>query len=91
MEHFFVSSSKVHRFYEAPAGVELDAEAYVRRPGGVKEGTPFFLGPDMRPLEPLCSFFLEMSKVLKAKSLQDYAYDAMDLVDFLAELGAWVG
>ncbi|WP_206440254.1 hypothetical protein [Streptomyces scabichelini] len=28
------------------------------RPGAVKEGTPFFLGLDMRPVEPLCSFFL---------------------------------
>jgi integrase len=40
----------------------------------------------MRPLEPLCSFFLELSKTVKAKSMQDYAYDVMDLVDFLADL-----
>ncbi|AYN40197.1 recombinase XerD [Streptomyces dangxiongensis] len=88
MDHFFVSPSKVRRFYEAPAGVDpdFDAEAYVRRPGAVKEGTPFYLDSDMRPLEPLCSFFLELSKTLKAKSLQDYGYDAMDVVEFLAEL-----
>ncbi|SOE08027.1 hypothetical protein [Streptomyces sp. Ag109_G2-15] len=86
MHHFFVSPSKVRRYYEAPAGVDLDAEAYVQRPGAVKEGTPFFLGSDMRPVEPLCSFFLELSKSLKAKSLEDYAYDALDLVDFLDQL-----
>ncbi|ELS58959.1 hypothetical protein STVIR_0091 [Streptomyces viridochromogenes Tue57] len=39
----------------------------------MKEGTPFFLSSDMRPAEPLCSFFLELSKSLKAKSLADYA------------------
>lgn len=86
MDHFFVSHSKVRRFYEAPPGVDLDAEAYVQRPGAVKEGTPFFLDLGMRPVEPLCSFFLEMSKSLKAKSLEDYTYDALDLVDFLEQL-----
>ncbi|MFD8544965.1 tyrosine-type recombinase/integrase [Streptomyces sp. NPDC059649] len=86
MDHFFVSHDKVRRFYEAPAGVDLDAAAYVQRPGALKEGTPFFLGADMRPVEPLCSFFFEMSKALKAKSLEDYTYDALDLVDFLADL-----
>lgn len=58
VDHFFVSHSKVRRFYEAPPGVDLDAEAYVQRPGAVKEGTPFFLDLGMRPVEPLCSFFL---------------------------------
>ncbi|MDG5809300.1 site-specific integrase [Streptomyces ossamyceticus] len=86
MDHFFVSHSKVRRFYEAPPGVDLDAVAYVQRPGAVKEGTPFFLDLGMRPVEPLCSFFLELSKSLKAKSLEDYTYDVLDLVDFLGQL-----
>jgi hypothetical protein len=43
VDHFFVSHSKVRRFYEAPPGVDLDAVAYVQPPGAVKEGTPFFL------------------------------------------------
>ncbi|MFD3804781.1 site-specific integrase [Streptomyces sp. NPDC058619] len=86
MDYFFVSHEKVRRYYEAPPGVPLDAAAYVQRPGAVKEGTPFFLGPDMRPVEPLSSFFLELSKTVKAKTMQDYAYDVMDLVDFLEEL-----
>ncbi|WP_030782122.1 site-specific integrase [Streptomyces sp. NRRL S-920] len=86
MDYFFVSHEKVRRYYEPIPGVPLDALAYVQRPGAVKEGTPFFLGPDMRPSEPLCSFFLELAKTVKAKTMQDYAYDAMDLVDFLEEL-----
>ncbi|MFJ7060023.1 site-specific integrase [Streptomyces microflavus] len=86
MDHYFVSHSKVRRFYEAPPGVDLDAEAYVQRPGAVKEGTPFFLDLGMRPAEPLCSFFLALSKSLKAKSMEDYTYDALDLVDFLGQL-----
>ncbi|MGW2746556.1 hypothetical protein [Streptomyces sp. NPDC001450] len=86
MDHFFVSHGKVRRFYEAPPGVDLDAAAYVQRPGAVKEGTPFFLDPGMRPAEPLCSFFLELSKSLKAKPLEDYTYDALDLVDVLGQL-----
>jgi integrase len=68
---------------EAPPGVDLDAFAYVSRPGALKEGTPFFLDSQMRPAEPLVSFFLEMAKTLKAKSLQDYTYDALDLTEFL--------
>ncbi|MFJ9712449.1 site-specific integrase [Streptomyces sp. NPDC101234] len=40
----------------------------------------------MRPLEPLCSFFFELAKALKAKSLAEYTYDTLDLVDFLEEL-----
>ncbi|MGW7752341.1 recombinase XerD [Streptomyces violaceusniger] len=84
-----MSHEKVRRYYEPILGVPLDALAalaYVQRPGAVKEGTPFFLGAGMRPAEPLCSFFLELAKTVKAKSMQDYAYDAMDVVDFLAEL-----
>lgn len=83
MDYFFVSRSKVRRFYEAPPGVDLDATAYVSRPGALKEGTPFFFDSQMRPAEPLVSFFLEMAKTLKAKSLQDYTYDALDLTDYL--------
>ncbi|MFF7975871.1 recombinase XerD [Streptomyces sp. NPDC007905] len=83
MDYFFVSRSKVRRFYEAPPGVDLDAMAYVSRPGALKEGTPFFFDSQMRPAEPLVSFFLEMAKTLKAKSLQDYTYDALDLTEYL--------
>jgi integrase len=82
-----VSPEKVRRFYEPPPGLEdLDAVAYVTRKGALKAGTPFFMGEDMRPLEPLCSFFFELAKALKAKSLADYTYDTLDLVDFLEEL-----
>ena len=49
------------------------ADVLLNRAGrALKEGTPFFLGPDMRPVEPLCSFFFEIAKTLKAKSLADY-------------------
>jgi hypothetical protein len=85
MDYFFVSRSKVRRFYEAPPGVDLDAFAYVSRKGALKDGTPFFFDSQMRPAEPLVSFFLEMAKTLKAKSLQDYTYDALDLTDFLED------
>lgn len=87
MDYFFVSPDKTRKFYEAPPGLEdLDAVAYVTRKGALKTGTPFFLGPDMRPAEPLASFFHELAKSLKAKSLSDYTYDALDLVDFLEDL-----
>ncbi len=45
------------------------------------DGTPFFLGSDMRPVEPLCSFMFEL-----AKTLQDYTYDLLDIVAFLDSL-----
>lgn len=37
----------------------LDAVAYVPRKGALKAGTPFFIGKDLRPPEPLCSFSLD--------------------------------
>ncbi|MEV5687546.1 hypothetical protein AB0L68_30810 [Streptomyces sp. NPDC052164] len=40
----------------------------------------------MRPLEPLTSCFFELAKYLDAGTLQDYAYDLMDLVSFLEAL-----
>ncbi|GGP72278.1 hypothetical protein GCM10010214_53950 [Streptomyces abikoensis] len=86
VEYFFVSHAKVRRHAVALEGVDLDWVEYVTRPGALKEGTPFFLGSDMRPLEPLTSCFFELAKRLDAGSLQDYAYDLMDLVDFLGAL-----
>jgi integrase len=86
VEHFFVSERKVARYFEPPAGTDLDGLAVVRRAGALKDGTPFFLGADMRPIEPLCTFFFELAKVLKPKTLADYAYDLMDLVGFLEQL-----
>ncbi|QMU80290.1 site-specific integrase [Streptacidiphilus sp. PB12-B1b] len=64
----------------------MDAVDYVTRARAVKEGTPFFLDADMRPLEPHSSFFQEMAKTNKAKSLRDYAYDFLGLDDFLTSL-----
>ncbi|MFJ8858709.1 site-specific integrase [Streptomyces sp. NPDC102451] len=86
MSYFFTSRSKVRRFYEPIPEVGLDGAQYTSRDKALKDGTPFFLGPDMRPREPHCSFFFELAKTLEAKSLQDYTYDFLDLDDFLARL-----
>ena len=86
MDYFFTSRDKVRRHYEPPPGVGLDGVSYATRHKALKDGTPFFLGPDMRPLEPHCSFFYELAKTLEAKSLQDYTYDFLDVDDFLAAL-----
>ncbi|MDQ0951539.1 integrase [Streptomyces phaeochromogenes] len=83
MEYVFVSHAKVRRHAVALEGVDLDWVEYVTRPGALKEGTPFFMGSDMRPLEPLTSCFFELAKRLGAGSLEDYAYDLMDASDFL--------
>ncbi|MFH8384716.1 site-specific integrase [Kitasatospora sp. NPDC018058] len=86
MDYFFTSRDRVRRSFEPIAGVDLDAVRYVSGPRALADGTPFFLGPDMRPLEPHSSFFHEMAKTLKASSLQDYAYDFLALDDFLTSL-----
>ncbi|MEE1823780.1 site-specific integrase [Streptomyces sp. BE20] len=86
MDYFFTSRTGVRRDYESVPGLDLDAWGYVTRPGALKDGTPFFLRPDMRPLEPHCSFFRELAKTLQAKSMQDYTYDLLDLDDFLGRL-----
>jgi site-specific recombinase XerC len=83
MDHFFVSHAKVRRFLQPLPGIDLDGVAFVQRSGALKDGTPFFLGSDGRPAEPLCSFFFELSKTLKASTMADYAYDLMDVVAFL--------
>ncbi|WP_433194470.1 tyrosine-type recombinase/integrase [Nocardia sp. CA-107356] len=86
MDYCFTSRDKVRQFGAAVDGIDLDCLRYVTRQRALKDGTPFFLGADMRPLEPHCSFFLELAKTLKARSLQDYAYDFMDFSDFLGSL-----
>ncbi|RST25317.1 recombinase XerD [Streptomyces sp. WAC04770] len=86
MDYFFVSRSKVRRHYEPIPGLGLDGALYTSRDKALKDGTPFFLGADMRPLEPHCSFFAQLAKTVSAKSLQDYTYDLLDLDDFLARL-----
>lgn len=86
MDYFFTSRDKVRRFYAAPDGIDYDGLRYATRERALKDGTPFFLGSDMRPLEPHCSFFLDLAKTVKAKSLQDYTYDFLDFSDFLESL-----
>lgn len=86
MDYFFTSRDKVRRYGAAPDGTDFDGMRYVTRERALKDGTPFFLGSDMRPLEPHCSFFLDLAKTLKAKSLQDYTYDFLDFSDFLESL-----
>jgi hypothetical protein len=66
--------------------LEAVGSAVLQRKGSLKNGTPFFLGPDMRPVEPLCSFMFEMAKTHKPKTLADYTYDLLNLVDFVTEL-----
>ncbi|WP_329462278.1 hypothetical protein [Streptomyces sp. NBC_01431] len=67
-------------------GIDPDVVDLVTRPGALPEGTPFFLGPDMRPREPLTSYFFDLSKYVGAVSLRDYAYDLMALEDFLGRV-----
>ena len=86
MDHYFVSHEKVRRYFVPVPGIDLDAVAYVERDGAIKDGTPFILGPDMRPAEPLCSFFFHLSKSLAASTLADYAHDLLDLAAFLNRL-----
>ncbi|MEV3929353.1 site-specific integrase [Streptomyces sp. NPDC049944] len=86
MDYFFTSHTTARRHYQAVPGVALDGATYTSRSRALKDGTPFFLGADMRPLEPHCSFFYELAKTLEAKSLRDYTYDFLDLDDFLARL-----
>ncbi|WP_329548555.1 site-specific integrase [Streptomyces sp. NBC_01356] len=86
MDYFFTSRGVVRRGYESLPGIDLDAVQYTNRDKALKDGIPFFLGSDMRPLEPHCSFFYEIAKSLQPKSLQDYTYDLLDLDDFLATL-----
>ncbi|MGH3156507.1 MAG: site-specific integrase [Streptosporangiaceae bacterium] len=86
MDHYFVSQEKVRRYFVPVPGMDLDAVRYVEREGALKDGTPFILGPDMRPAEPLCSFFFHLSRSLAASTLADYTHDLLDLAGFLGRL-----
>jgi hypothetical protein len=57
VDHYFVSGEKVRRYFVPVPGMDLDAVTHVEREGALMDGTPFILGPDVRPAEPLCSFF----------------------------------
>lgn len=76
MDHYFVSRAKVRRYGgELPA--DLAATDVADRAGALQDGTPFILGADMRPAEPLCLYFFDVSRYLKPKTLADYTYDLM--------------
>jgi hypothetical protein len=85
VEHYFVSRAKVRRYCGELPG-DLSVPAVADRGGGLPDGTPFILGADMRPAEPLCSYFFEVSRYLTPKTLADYTHDLMDLARFLAGL-----
>lgn len=86
MHYFFKSVDKVRRHLPAVPGTDLDVVALVTRPGALPEGTPFFVGPDMRPREPLTSYFFDLARYVGAESLRDYAYDPLALEDFLGQV-----
>ncbi|MFJ1757684.1 tyrosine-type recombinase/integrase [Kitasatospora sp. NPDC088134] len=86
MSYYFVSRDKVRRYLDVVPGTDLRALDVVDRKGALADGTPFFLGPDMRPREPLCSYAFEMQKTLGAGSLEDYTYDLLAVEDYLAAL-----
>jgi integrase len=83
---FVTAADKVRRFFEPPMGTDIDGRRVIARTGALADGTPFFVGADMRPVEPLCSYFFEVQKRSKAKTMLDYAYDLAALADFLARL-----
>jgi integrase len=86
VDHYFVSHEKVRRYFVSVPGMDLDAVTYVEREGALMDGTPFILGPEMRPAEPLCSFFFHLSRSLAASTLADYAHDLLDLAAFLSRM-----
>jgi integrase len=86
VDHYFVSQEKVRRYFVPVPGMDLDAVTYVEREGALKGGTPFILGPDMRPAEPLCSFFFHLSRSLAASTMADYTHDLLDLAGFLGRM-----
>ena len=86
MDHFFVSRALVRRHRDWLEGVVPGAADLVVGSGALKDGTPFFVGDDMWPREPMCSYFFELAKHVQAESAQDYAYDLMGLEDFLGRV-----
>ncbi|MCL7369592.1 tyrosine-type recombinase/integrase [Streptomyces ardesiacus] len=86
MPYFFTSSSHVFRHKEALRELGFDVSELLSGTLALPEGTPFFVDEDMRPAEPMCSYFFELAKHVEAESLRDYAYDMMTLDDFLARV-----
>ncbi|MCZ4610886.1 site-specific integrase [Streptomyces sp. Lzd4kr] len=64
----------------------FDVSQMLSGPATLPEGTPFFVDEDMRPVEPMCSYFFDLARHVGAESLRDYAYDLMGLEDFLARV-----
>lgn len=86
MESFYVSPHLVRRHPDLDQICGFDGLALVERVGALPQGVPFFLDEQMRPIEPLCSYFFELAKFLEPKTMAEYARDLMDLCRFLVQL-----
>lgn len=86
MHYFFTSSSHLFRHQKALGKLGFDVSQLLSGPATLPEGTPFFVDEDMRPVEPMCSYFVDLARHVGSESLRDYAYDLMGLEDFLARV-----
>ncbi|MET9079003.1 hypothetical protein ABZX95_44405 [Streptomyces sp. NPDC004232] len=85
MDLFFVKRPLVDRYGDGlPGGT---AVALLDR-RVIPDGTPVVLGPDMRPAEPLCSWFRYLAYLGRdPETMRSYAYVVLRLAEYLASRG----
>ncbi|MFZ3492334.1 site-specific integrase [Streptomyces sp. 5.8] len=87
MDLYFVKRTLVDRYAEAlPSGSSGAVGLLDRRV--IPDGTPVFLDRDMRPVEPVCSWFRHLAhKNRDPETMRSYAYVVSRLMDFLEHRG----
>ncbi|MFF2819671.1 site-specific integrase [Kitasatospora cineracea] len=87
MDLYFVKRSLAERYSDVlPAGPYGAVSLLDRR--AIPDGTPVFLDRDMRPVEPVSSWFRHLAyQDRDPATMRSYAYVVSRLVDFLQERG----
>jgi site-specific recombinase XerD len=86
VELYFVDRDRVRRSFRAVDGVDLEPVGLLDRLA-VAESAGFVLDDDMRPVEPVTSFLLEMASEVSERTRREYSLDLFALARFLAEAG----
>lgn len=87
LDLYFVKRSLIEEYAESLSSPATGATALLDK-RVLPDGMPLVLGADMRPAEPLCSWFRHLAYLGRTPdTMRSYAYVAVRLMDYLATRG----